>query len=318
MLICYLPKLKEEKPILKIDFVDFGFIDKCDNFFVTLLSKYYTVMISDRPDLLFYSDTGNSQLYKLYNCKKIFWTGESSEPDFNVCDYAITPRKIDNPRHCRLPYYVVGCECNAEDLIKKPGEAEEILRGNRHGCGVVISNVGRRARYRRTFFHELSKHISVSSGGRGLNNIGAPIPQGGQSKHSFLKNYRFNQCFENKSLPGYTTEKIAEAMWARCIPIYWGDPNIALEFNTKSFINVLGSSNEEECFARIVEIEKDDDAYFSMLKEPYFIDNKPNEFFNEDRYANFLRQAVEEDITPRCKQSENFRFGRWRLAKRMN
>ena len=317
MLICYAPQ-STGKPILKVDFVDFGFIQKCDNFFVNLLSKYYTVVIADKPDVLFYSDTGNSHLHRLYPCKKIFWTGESTTPNFNICDYALTPRQIEHPRHCRLPYYVVGCECNAEDLIKKPGEAEEILHQNRHGCGVVISNVGKRARYRTAFFHQLSQYLAVYSGGRGLNNIGGPIPPGGQNKHIFLKKYRFNQCFENKSLPGYTTEKITEAMWARCIPIYWGDPQIALEFNEKSFINVRNFSSAAECFAKIVEIEQNDSKYFAMLNEPYFIDNKPNEFFDEQRYADFLHNAIEEDRIPICKKKRLFQVGRWRLAKRMH
>jgi len=317
MLICYLPQ-NTGKPLLKVDFVDFGFINKCNNFFVDLLSMNYSVMIADKPDLLFYSDTGNSELHRLYNCKKIFWTGESTEPDFSVCDYSLAPLEIDNPRHCRLPYYVVGCGCNAENLIKAPGEAEAILRQNRHGCSAVISNIGKRAQYRTSFFKKLHRHISVYSGGRGLNNIGGPIPPGGYSKHEFLCKYRFNLSFENRCVPGYTTEKIVEAMWARSIPLYWGEPNIGREFNKKSFINVQDFSSEEECFRRIVEIETDDSAYLEMLSEPFFHDNKPNDFFDLKRYADFLHHAVEENITPKCRSRKLMIFGRWRLAKRMH
>jgi hypothetical protein len=317
MLICYPPK-DEGKPVLKVDFVDFGFINKCNNFFVDLLSRHYTVVISDRPDILIYSDTGNSHLHRLYNCKRIFWTGESTEPDFNVCDYALTPRTISNPRHCRLPYYVIGCECDADDLIKKPGEAELILSQNRHGCGVVVSNMGKRAQYRTEFFHTLGKHISVFSGGRSWNNIGGPIAPGGNSKHEFLRKYRFNQCFENKSLPGYTTEKIVEAMWARCIPIYWGEPDIGHEFNPKSFVNLHDFPDEDSCLQHILEIENNNDLYLSILREPYFFDNLPNIYYDMNRYSDFLCHAVEEDMTPASKPSKLFFSNRWRLAKRMH
>jgi hypothetical protein len=306
------------RSVLKVDFVDFGFIDKCNNFFVNLLSNHYTVVIADKPDVLFYADSGNSHLHRLYNCKRIFWTGESTKPDFNVCDYALTPQEISHPRHCRLPYYVVGCECNAEDLIKMPGEAEATLKQNRHGCSVVISNIGRRTQYRASFLGKLQNHILVFSGGKSLNNIGGPIPPGGNSKHEFLCKHRFNLCFENKSMPGYTTEKIVEAMWARSIPIYWGEPNIGREFNTKSFINVQDFPNEKECFRRIAEIETDDDAYLEMLSVPFFHDNTPNDYFNLQRYADFLHRAVEENITPVCRSRKSWLFGRWRLAKRMH
>jgi alpha(1,3/1,4) fucosyltransferase len=317
MLICYNPP-DQGKPVLKVDFVDFGFIDKCNNFFVNLLSQIYTVVICDKPDVLFYSDTGGSHLHRLYHCKRIFWTGESTEPDFTVCDYAMTPRQIDHPRHCRLPYYVVGCECDASDIVKRPGEAEQILSENRHGCGVVISNIGKRAQYRKDFFYKLQERIPVFSGGRSMNNVGAPLAPGGNSKHAFLRRYRFNLCFENKSLPGYVTEKIVEAMWARCIPIYWGDPAIAEEFNPDSFVNVHAYNNETACLNHIEELETNDHAYFNMLSAPFFHGNEINTYYDDNRYINFLRSAIEENITPNAKRSKLISTGRWKLAKRMH
>lgn len=316
MLICYNPP-DQGKPLLKVDFVDFGFIDKCNNFFVDLLSRYFTVVICDKPDILFYSDTGGSHLHRLYHCKRIFWTGESTAPDFSICDYSMTPQTLSNPRHCRLPYYVVGCECNADDIVKQPGEADAILQQQRHGCSAVISNIGKRAKYRREFFLKLRQRMPVYSGGRGFNNIGGPIPPGGQPKHEFLVKSRFNLAFENKTLPGYATEKLVEAMWARCIPIYWGDPDINQEFNPASFINVHDFASEAECLERIVEIEHDDDAYRAMLEQPYFHNNQINHWYDLDRYASFLRDAVDADIVPNAKRRTPLR-GRWRLAKRMH
>lgn len=43
------------------------------------------------------------------------------------------------------------------------------------------------------------------------------------SKNRWLKNYKFNICFENGSSPGYITEKLFQAYAGGCIPIYWGD-----------------------------------------------------------------------------------------------
>lgn len=316
MLICY-PHKVTKKPVLKVDFVDFGFLDKNLNFFVRLLERDFTVLISDKPDILFFSDTGGSHLHRLYNCKKVFWTGESTMPDFNDCDFSMTPRKLDNPEHCQLPFYVVGTECDDVDLVKKPSEADAVLAEKRHGCGAVISNTGKKAVYRNSFFHKLAQRMDVKSGGRGFNNIGGPIPPGGKAKHEFIRRFRFNFCFENLSFPGYATEKLVEAMWARCIPIYWGDPEIAAQFNPRSFINVSDFDTEEAAIDRILEVERNDVLYKEMLQEPFFHGNQPNEFFDLDRYADFLRSTVESTEPPVARRRRSW-FGRWRLAKRMH
>lgn len=48
-----------------------------------------------------------------------------------------------------------------------------------------------------------------------------------KDKNSVLKNYKFCYCFENFSEPkGWITEKIFDAMFAGCIPVYWGPTNI--------------------------------------------------------------------------------------------
>jgi len=316
MLICR-PPFELHKPVVKIDFVDFGFIDKASNFFVDLLQRHFTVVISDKPDLLFYSDTAGSHLHRLYNCKKIFWTGESTFPDFNVCDFAMTPRKLDDPRHCWLPFYVVGTECDAGDLVKSPAEAECVFAEKRRGCGAVISNTGKKASCRNRFFHKLAQRMDVHSGGRGFNNIGAPIAPGGSAKHEFIRQFRFNLCFENLSLPGYATEKLVEAMWARCIPIYWGDPEIAAQFNSRSFINVSDFDTEEAAIERILQVDGDDALYMEMLQQPFFHANQPSEFFQLDRYADFLRSAIDTADPPAARRRRSW-FGRWRVAKRMH
>lgn len=229
----------------------------------------------------------------------------------------MTPRQLDDPRHCRLPFYVVETECHAADLVRRPGETEHVLPERRRGCGVVISNTGRRAAVRNAFFHALTRRIEVRSGGRGFNNIGGPIPPGGAAKHEFLPLDRFNMCFENLSLPGYATEKLVEAMWARRIPIYWGDPLIAQQFNPASVLNVSDFENEERALEHVERIDRDDALYARMLAEPFFRGNVPNAFYNLQRQADFLRDAVESSAPP-VSRRRRLSIGRWRIAKRMH
>jgi hypothetical protein len=157
----------------------------------------------------------------------------------------------------------------------------------------------------------------VDSGGKGVNNIGRVIPPGGQAKYDFIRGYKFNLCFENKSVEGYTTEKLVEAMWARCIPIYWGNPNVGLEFNARSFLSLNDYRTEEEFLEAIVEIDRDDAKYRRMLAEPYFPGNRVNGYYDENRVLAFFERILGDPTPPVSHRRRYWPLGRWRLAKRM-
>jgi hypothetical protein len=42
--------------------------------------------------------------------------------------------------------------------------------------------------------------------------------------------------------PGYYTEKIPEAFFAKCLPITWADENVKVDFNPHAFINLAPMS----------------------------------------------------------------------------
>ncbi|OGQ00420.1 MAG: hypothetical protein A2Z40_04345 [Deltaproteobacteria bacterium RBG_19FT_COMBO_60_16] len=304
------------KPTVRLDFCDFNGIDKNDNIFTRILSREYHIEINDRPDLVIYSK--ESHLHRLYTCKKLFWTGETIRPDFSVCDYAMTCYHIDDPRHLRFPYYVIGSGCRPEELLKTPGEVEAVASSDRKFCSFVISNANpKRAGRRLDFFHRLCRYKPVDSGGKGLNNVGRVIPPGAQAKYDFIRGYKFNLCFENKAIEGYTTEKLVEAMWARCIPIYWGNPKVGLEFNSRSFLSLNDYRTEEEFLEAIIEVDRDDAKYRRMLAEPYFPDNRVNEYYDEGRVLAFFERILSDPTPPVSRRKRYWPLGRWRLAKRM-
>lgn len=305
------------RPTVRIDFADFNGINKGDNFFTRILSRAYTVELSDRPDLLIYSKDGH--LNRLYTCKKLFWTGETIQPDFSLSDYAMTCFHVDDPRHLRLPYYVVGGGCPPEELIKAPGEADQVAAQGRKFCSFVVSNGNpKRAGKRIDFFHRLSGYKRVDSGGKTLNNMGHPLPPGNAAKHEFIKQYKFNLCFENKSLPGYTTEKVVEAMRARCIPIYWGDPLVCRDFSPRSILSLNDFPSHEAFLDRIIEVDNDEALYRAMLSEPYFNNNEINEFYSEERILAFFERILSDRTAPLGRRRKFWPLGRWRLAKRMH
>ncbi len=57
-------------------------------------------------------------------------------------------------------------------------------------------------------------------------------------KWELLSNYKYCLCFENlANVKGYITEKIFDCFKAKCIPIYWGAPNIGKYIRKNCFID---------------------------------------------------------------------------------
>ena len=304
------------KPTVRIDFSDFYGINKNDNYFTRLLSRAYNVELSDKPDLLIYSDIGH--MNRLYNCKKLFWSGETIRPDFSRYDYALSCYYIDDPRHMRLPYYVLGCDFPPEDLLKSSGEADRVINEQREFCSFVVSNGNpKRSGRRIDFFHKLSRYKRIDSGGKALNNIGKQLPPERRAKYDFLKGYKFNLCFENKETPGYTTEKLVEAAWARCVPIYWGNPLVARDFNPRSFLCLHDFASEDAFIEKIIEIDQDESQYRAILDEPFFNENRINEYYSEERLLEFFARVFSDQSVPISRRRKIWDVGRWRLAKMM-
>src|SRR5262249_8724621 len=132
-------------------------------------------------------------------------------------------------RYLRFPLYVLyansGWYSNAPEFHRKPMSAlepaEQVMARKTKFCGFVIGNVHRKTTQKRVeFFHRLSRYKKVDSDERALNNIDGAIPDRPNGKYNFLLPYKFNICFENKSIPNYTTEKIYETILTHYIPIY--------------------------------------------------------------------------------------------------
>ena len=111
---------------IKINFVDYWpDFQKDDNYFYHLLDSKYEIEIDEKdPDLLFFSvdyqKKKERNLFLNHRCKKIFYTGENVRPNFDgdididlpnysigKCDYAFTFDFSDDPRHYRLPLWVL-------------------------------------------------------------------------------------------------------------------------------------------------------------------------------------------------------------------
>jgi hypothetical protein len=247
---------------IKIDFSDFwGGFDKTDNYFYNLLKEEFDVEISSNPDYLFFSLFGNQ--HQNYKCVKIFYTGENIAPPLGYCQYSFSFDYLDDTRNYRLPHYLL--YDGYYDLVR-PKVIEESM-SNRKFCNFVASNGN--CQERNQFVQQLSKYKKVDCGGGWMNNLGYAV----KDKRKFQSEYKFSVSFENNAYrpqhPGYTTEKIMEPMTVNSIPIYWGNPVVDKDWNTKSFINAYDFDNLLDLIDFIKEVDNNDDLWYKMLTEPH-------------------------------------------------
>jgi len=138
---------------IRIDFCDFwsGF-PKTKNFFTEALRTRYEVQVCDKPDFVVFSTSGHH--HRRYHCPRIFYSGEAVLPDFRHCDYALTPHYLEDPRHLRLPLYVLYASPGnlLSVSLANPGppprlleEPKQVLARKTKFCGFVVGNVGRNA-----------------------------------------------------------------------------------------------------------------------------------------------------------------------------
>lgn len=286
------------KPDLKVYFTDFweGF-DKSDNFFTKILSKDFNVIvIPENPDILIYT-CYNSREFLNYDCIRIFYTQEMGAlPKYKECDFSLSFEYWKDLRNLRMPNYLL-YNIHPDQLKKDHEKIKKLVERRTKFCSRVVTNPG--TKMRNDFFHRLSQYKKVDSGGRHLNNIGRII----KNKLEFISEYKFNLCFENSQHIGYTSEKLVEAMASNTIPIYWGDPLIRFEFNTKSFFNYNDYSTEDDLIEDIIEHDRNPDKYFEKLLIPWFEDDVPNQFFDHQRIRKFLYDIImrKDSYTPIAK-----------------
>ncbi len=261
-----------------------------------ILSQHYTITLHRNPkkhaDIVFGSPIGAARKILSYqNTKRVFYTGENEVPNFNLFDYAIGFDELDfNNRYLRMPLYYANLHYEAELVndttspyklkpnslyaLKKPShhfkekhpnlcavvndESDPLKRGF---ASFVASNPN--APVRNAFYEALNSINPVTGGGSVKNTLGYNI----KNKSEFLSQYKFNLCFENTQGYGYVTEKIIDAYFSHTIPIYWGSPSVAKDFNPKSFVNVHDFKDFDEAIDYVRYLHTHKNAYLDMLYE---------------------------------------------------
>lgn len=289
---------------VKLAFSDqWGQFNPHDNFWLDQWRRFAEVDVVENmadANVLMYSDWG--QAHWAFQGPKIYCTGENMLPDFEECDLAFSNVHLPNePRNVRLPIYVFYTQTPI-DLIKgSEYNPEQVLAEKSKFCNFVVSNP--RCPTRNKAFKLLNRRKRVDSGGKLFNNLGYRVAD----KIDFLRQYKFTLAFENSSSSGYTTEKLLEPMVANSLPIYWGNPDVAQDFNTDSFIVAERFPSLNALFDYIIEVDRDDTLYLNHLSQPWLPNNQLTEVFSIDRVRDALMNFW---------QQKNHRMGPRQCRKR--
>ena len=239
------------------------------------------------PNLLLFGPFGDEWKSPQWaSVPKVHFTGENSPPvlaEGVVLNLGYPHADFVDERYIRLPLWMLEIDwfgANPDRIVNpKPLPLDrctkvypEEIQKKQKFCAFVVTNPCNPVR--NNAFHWLSQYKQVDSAGRLFNNVGDAIfaglgGGGGElKKHEFLKHYKFCLAYENASSQGYTTEKLLHAKAAGCIPIYWGDPKVERDFDTKGFVDARRFSTPEELVEAVRKIDTDPTAYLQMLSVP--------------------------------------------------
>lgn len=261
-----------EKKTIRIKFVGFWYGFDYQTFPIyKMLTEMYNVELSDTPDYIFYSCFGENNFDELdYDCVRIFYSGENTSPNFNICDYAIGYDDITyNDRFYQSQPFLTEQPLD-KAVHKHEGVTEQTLADKTEFCNFVVGN-GKGMEERTRIFHLLNEYKNVASVGTYLNNRDGFVVHNVQEKYDFQKKCKFSIAFESVRQRNFITEKIMQAFAAQTVPIYLGDESIGDIFNEKAFIDVQKFGSLEEVVKEVERLDQDAAAYLEMLRQPAFV-----------------------------------------------
>lgn len=289
------------KPV-KIKYVDFwqGFDTSDDPIFHRLVPAHFNVEILNgektTPDILVYSVFGTSHYSRQYrDSVKVLYSAENLERFFTVsvnadstfdelfetAHFAVTMHRIPDERHFRMPNYIR--KYGYESVNKIIENRLPIRQRKSRFAAFIQKNCG--VHYRNRFVKNLMRYKRVDCGGPCMNNMGTTV----EDKIEFIGAYKFLLAFENSSAIGYVTEKLFDAFLGNTMPLYWGDPTVALDFNTRSFLNRQEYASDEAFIEKIIEVDNDPKTYEQMMAMEKIVDR---DLFDPDRFLSFFETIL--------------------------
>lgn len=153
--------------------------------------------------------------------------------------------------------YLAGDYDGILDLLRRPAP----VKPGGHLAAAVVS--GRFDACGRTpYLSGLMARMPVHTYGR-MGTHAMPVPDLGQlTKRAVLAAYKFNCAFENAITEDYVTEKFYDPLYAGCVPVYRGAPNVdRFAPGDECYIDAARFRSAAELADFLLELDRDDTAY---------------------------------------------------------
>ena len=220
----------------------------------------------------------NLNLKKIYNKwaeMHIMIDGEPTDitnPD--NYDIIITTKK-NMKNTVFLPYYIFHCveaKLNINTINNKHSNylSRKFAVFAYSNCDERFSGVKRR----KEFYQKLKKRF-----GNNIHNLGRCYNDKKMNKYgTHVENnnqfteFKFVIAFENKEIEGYVSEKLINPIFAGCIPVYCGAPDVAKYINPRRIINVNDFSSDEAVFDKMLEISNNPSLFNDIVSQPALVE----------------------------------------------
>lgn len=251
---------------------------------------------SYKPDIEFFSVWDSPDKAKKSDAKcKIFFTGECVHsdvyPEFRVfenhlldsVDLSMGFDYLNEPNYIRYPLWILYYfkkPVFSKDALKtfvdsinsthyeKSRDIALIVRHDRHGSREKLLNA-------------VGEGVSVCSAGDWRHNDDSLWNEFKNDKKAYLDRFKFNICTENFDYPGYVTEKLFQAFYSDCIPVYWGSGNKP-EPDVINYDAVIFYDPEkpEEAAEKIKELLRNPAACKEFANQPKLLESSVDYIYN--------------------------------------
>jgi hypothetical protein len=134
---------------------------------------------------------------------------------------------------------------------------------------------------RKPIYDMISQIAPVDCPSKFLHNDDSLYKQYADNKMRYLEQYKFNICPENAISPGYVSEKIFEALYSGCIPIYTGwsnDPEPGI-INPGIILYFDSNTDNLELIKEVKKIHGDERLYNAFMAQEYFMDTAVDKIY---------------------------------------
>jgi hypothetical protein len=233
---------------------------------------------------------------------RVFWATEAVFPDLNLFDYAVGFDVAQvSDRYIRA--HPVITMARHVDLRSGLSQKKNLLASeHRMFCDYIYSNP-KPHKMRDSLVDIFSNYRHVNSFGLHRNNAGetyfATTSQANwlENKLEVHSQHKFSLAIENANHRGYTTEKLVTPTLVGSIPIYWGNPDVGLDFNEKSFVNLHSFESIQDGLEFVIELDNDEKRYLEMQSQPILsADQHKLVESNELELKKFFSRILQQDF----------------------